>query len=65
MKYLDSDTIAEAVEAHRSLVPLERIAGRLCVPVDELRRAMGLPIASEEQSDELDLWRIEQINTQL
>lgn len=65
MRYLDADTIAEATEALRHRVPIDNIAGRLGVTVSELRRAMGLRVASEEQNKEVDLWQIEQVNSRL
>jgi hypothetical protein len=65
MKYLDSDTIADAIEALRHRVPIERIAGRLRVSVPELKSVMGLPVASDETNAEVDLWQIERFNSQL
>ena len=43
MRYLSADEIAEAFEAYRQGIPLDRIAGHLRITVGELRLVLGLP----------------------
>ena len=43
MRYLSADEIAEAFEAYRNGIALDRIAGHLRITVAELRLVLGLP----------------------
>ena len=43
MRYLAADEIAEAFEAYRQGIALDRIAGYLRITVAELRLVLGLP----------------------
>ena len=47
MRYLDSDTLAEARNALRAGVPLADLAGRLDVQPADLRWALGLPAVQD------------------
>ena len=48
MRYLSADEIAEAFEAYRQGIALDRIAGHLRITIGELRLVLGLPIPSQD-----------------
>ena len=67
MRYLSADEIADAFEAYRQGIPLDRIAGYLRITVAELRLVLGLPtlnLATSENTD-CDLWRVAEAERQL
>ena len=60
MRYIDSDTLAEARNALRQGVRLELLASRLNINPDELARLLGLPVGGSspaaDEAGETDLW---------
>lgn len=60
MRYIDSDTLAEARNALRQGVRLELLASRLQLRPDELSRLLGLPVGGSspaaDDAGEMDLW---------
>ena len=48
MRYISADEIAEAFEAYRNGIPLDKIAGHLGITVSELRSVLGLPVPSQD-----------------
>ena len=69
MRYLDSDTLAEARNALRAGVPLTDLAGRLDVQPADLRWALGLPAVEDADGtapdSALDLWAEDRSNAAL
>ena len=66
MRYLSADEIAEAFEAYRSGIPLDRIAGHLGITVSELRDVLGLPaLKRSDPKSGCDLWRTHEAERQL
>ncbi len=65
LPYRDADQIAEAQEAVRNNIPLDRIAGHLRVSVDEARRLLDLPSIRpipETTSDDFDLFSCDRLD---
>jgi hypothetical protein len=60
MRYIDSDTLAEARNALRQGVRLELLASRLQLRPNELARLLGLPVGGSspaaDEAGETDLW---------
>ena len=66
MKYISADEIAEAFEAYRNHIPLDRIAGHLRVTVAELRHILNLPALKRSDPETgCDLWRVPELEAQL
>ena len=66
MRYIDADTIADARNAWGCGVPLDKIAGHLRISVAELRAALGMPgLTPVPTTDEPDLWRTHELESQL
>ena len=69
MRYLDSDTLAEARNALRAGVPLADLAGRLDVQPADLRWALGLPAVQDADAkapdSSVDLWADDRANAAL
>ena len=69
MRYLDSDTLAEARNALRAGVPLADLAGRLDVQPADLRWALGLPAVQDADAkapdSSVDLWAEDRANAAL
>ena len=60
MRYIDSDTLAEARNALRQGVRLELLASRLQLRPNELAALLGLPVGGSSpaagDAGEMDLW---------
>jgi hypothetical protein len=69
VRYLDSDTLAEARNALRAGVPLTDLAGRLDVQPADLRWALGLPAVEDADGtapdSSVDLWAEDRANAAL
>ena len=68
LPYRDADQIAEATEAVRNGIPLDRVAGHLRVTVEELQQLLGLPqwrVVPPAASDEFDLFATDRLDAQL
>jgi hypothetical protein len=67
MRYIDSDTLAEARNALRQGVRLELLASRLQLRPNELAALLGLPAggsspAAVDAAGETDLWASERLD---
>ncbi len=66
MRYISADEIAEAFEAYRNGIPLDRIAGHLRVTVAELQHILNLPALKRSDPETgCDLWRTHEAERQL
>jgi len=61
--YIDGATLDEALDAHRQGIPIARLAERLGIEPDDLRRRLGLPAPqTEPQTDDFDLWSVDRLD---
>lgn len=58
LPYIDADRIAEASQALRDGIPIDRVAGHLGVTTDALQQLLGLPQwrADAAADGPCDLW---------
>ena len=63
--YLDSDTIALCHAAMRDGQSLDDLAGKLHFSPVTLARLLGLPTVKPVTADEVDLWRVSELESQL
>lgn len=64
--YLDGDTLAQCHQALRDGKTIEHLAGRLHIDPAHLARMLGLPtLRPVPTTDEADLWRVPELESQL
>ncbi|MEJ7591131.1 MAG: hypothetical protein WKF77_06245 [Planctomycetaceae bacterium] len=65
-KYIDGSTLDQALDAHRQGVPIDRLAERLRIEPDDLRRRLGLPTTATPvpaaDDDSGDLWAVDRLD---